>query len=178
MTEVTMTIHEALCEVKVSDKRIAKAIAEGAYVSYAKPVSKQINGKPIDEFNKQAQAAYQKVQDLMARNRAIKAAVSRSNASTLITVGGVEMTVAEAIYHMRYGINNEERLLQTLDKQLRDAVTTINYENGDRLEEKCQRFLDSTYGANRDKVDAQSVEETRSNYIKNNTLYADSYLEI
>ena len=39
-----MTVHEALCEIKVADKRIEKAIQECAFCEANKEISPKING--------------------------------------------------------------------------------------------------------------------------------------
>ena len=101
-----MTVHEALCEIKVADKRIEKAIQECAFCEANKEISPKINGITVAEFENDVKAKYQKINDLIRRNENIKKALSLSNAKTVITVNGKEMTMAEAIYMMQYGIKH------------------------------------------------------------------------
>lgn len=44
------------------------------------------------------QGNYDKIVALINRNNAIKKAVNKANASTIVSIGGEQMTVAEAIY--------------------------------------------------------------------------------
>ena len=104
-----MTVHEALCEIKVADKRIEKAIQECAFCEANKEISPKINGITVAEFENDVKAKYQKINDLIRRNENIKKALSLSNAKTVITVNGKEMTMAEAIYMMQYGIKHPWR---------------------------------------------------------------------
>ena len=51
-----MTVHEALCEIKVADKRIEKAIQECAFCEANKEISPKINGITVAEFENDVKA--------------------------------------------------------------------------------------------------------------------------
>ena len=93
----TMTIHEALSELKMLDKRISAKIHGIKYCVANRHINTRIDGKTIDEYKQNVQSEYQAVTDLIRRRAAIRNALSRSNAYTTITVCGKEYTLAEAI---------------------------------------------------------------------------------
>ena len=153
-----MTVHEALCEIKVADKRIEKAIQECAFCEANKEISPKINGITVAEFENDVKAKYQKINDLIRRNENIKKALSLSNAKTVISVNGKEMTMAEAIYMMQYGIKHKEQQLMAMNRALTRAQQKIESENGNRLEERLDKFIQATYGS-KEKVSAEELEE-------------------
>ena len=128
MTKIT--VHEALCEVKVANKRIEKAILECAFCEANKEISPKINGVTINEFEDDVKAKYQKINDLIKRNENIKKALSLSNAKTIVTVDGKKMSVAEAIYMMQYGIKHKEQLLLSMNRALNRAQQKIEAAGG------------------------------------------------
>lgn len=97
MTTETMTIHKALCELKTLDSRIKKAIEGSVFVFANKHSNAKVSGKTISAYSDEVKSAYQSACDLIARRDAIKRAVTLSNATTKVTIGGQEYTIAEAI---------------------------------------------------------------------------------
>lgn len=97
MTTETMTIHKALCELKTLDSRIKKAIEGSVFVFANKHSNAKVPGKTISAYSDEVKSAYQSACDLVARRDAIKRAVTLSNATTKVTIGGQEYTIAEAI---------------------------------------------------------------------------------
>ena len=162
-----ITVHEALCEIKVSDKRIEKAIAECAFCAANKEVSPKIAGVPVKEFEDEIRSKYQAIMDLIKRNNAIKKALSLSNAKKKITVAGIEMSVAEAIYMMQHGITHKQKLLLTMARALKDARQTIEFENGARLEDRLDKFIQATYGS-KEKVTAEELDKASKDFKARN----------
>ena len=115
----TMTVHQALVEVKMADKKINQMLSSVNDFTLigvnTNPDSSKANikGVDIDTFINTAKSNYQKITDIYNRVDAIKAAISKSNAATKINVGGKSMSVAEAIYQMKYGINNIKLLFES-----------------------------------------------------------------
>ena len=97
MTTETMSIHQALVELKTLDKRIESAIQEGDWVVANKHSNGKISGIDLKDFVENVKSRHQKVTSLIARTEAIKRAVVNSNAVTKVTIAGKEYTVAEAI---------------------------------------------------------------------------------
>ncbi len=95
-----MTVTDALAELTLLEKRIdsARAALDNNALIAVVEVGKVPTGyKSRQEHASQARAALQRVDALIARRRTIKRSVVLSNASTMVTIAGEEMTVAEAI---------------------------------------------------------------------------------
>lgn len=168
MEKVRMTVHEALCEVKTADKRIDKAIQEAKFLYVNRNSNTKIDGKDIDTVKSEIKSGYQKIRDLIRRTEAIKRAISLSNAQTLVTVSGKEMTVAEAIYSLQHGTDSKRQLLESMTKKYRDAQTSIELRNGSSLEERVDRFISSTFGS-KDKANNEEIKLATETFMKQNS---------
>ena len=154
MTTEKMTIHKALCEVKLADKKIIQYTNfSNKYVAVNNNPANdnfRIDGMSIQDFGSKVSSNYQAVTDLIRRVDAIKAAISKSNAETIINVGGKEMTVAEAIYQMKYGLKTKKMLLNTLQTQLQFAQSQLE-EDTKKAEQRLEKTIETLYG-NKDKT--------------------------
>ena len=126
MTTETMTIHEALSELKIIGDRIESAIRK-EFVTVNKKSNKKVNGIPIDDVVANIESRYQKVNDLIKRRNAIKRAVSISNAKTEVIISGVTYTVAEAIEMNNSGIQYQEQLMNELTAETNFRWRTIMF---------------------------------------------------
>jgi hypothetical protein len=162
-----MTVHEALCEIKTSDKRIDKAILECAFCAANKEVNPKIAGIPVKDYEDEIRSKYQAITDLIKRNDAIKKAMSLSNAATKINVAGIEMSVAEAIYMMQHGITHKQKLVLAMTRALKNARETIEFENGTRLEDRLDKFIQATYGS-KEKVTAEELDKASKDFKARN----------
>ena len=108
---------------------------------------------------------YQKITDIFKRVDAIKAAVSKSNANTKLVVAGKEMSVAEAIYHMKYGIKNKKNLLNNLQNQLKFAQITFD-QCESNIEEKLEKSIVSLFGKESIKANTDEVLDYKDKYKK------------
>ena len=112
----TMTVTDALAELTLLEKRIdsARAALDNNALIAVVEVGKVPTGyKSRQEHASQARAALQRVDALISRRRTIKRSVVLSNASTMVTIAGEEMTVAEAI-EMKNFIDYYEGVLNTM----------------------------------------------------------------
>jgi len=162
-----LTIHEALCEIKVADKRIGDAIDNCAFCASNKESSPKVNGIPVKEFEDDVKAKYQSIQDLIKRTEKIKAALSLSNAATKVTVCGKEMTVAEAIYMMQYGILTKMNLLRSMESKLGAAQLVIASENGRKLDERLDKYIQSVYGS-KEKITPEELDKASKDFKARN----------
>ena len=152
MTHETMTVHQALAELKVLDSRITKAIANGHYMAVKRHCDKKISGVDVGEYcNETIRAGFDKATDLIARRNAIKRAVVKSNAVTSVDIGGATYTVAEAIEMNNHGIEFEQQLYDEIRSQL-----------------KAENYINGLYGG-KDKVDADSAKAQMQAYIDANS---------
>lgn len=114
-----ISITRALAELKLLDSRIEKATNE---IKFAICVTKKTNYN-IDKntFTSQTVSKHQSLMDLITRREKLKAAIMRSNATTMVKIGTKEMTVSEAI-EMKHTIKYKDDLLNVLRRQ-RQQVT-------------------------------------------------------
>ena len=173
MTKETMTVHKALVELKVIDSRISKAIQEGTYVLANKHSNEKIKGVTVNEYKEQMRASHNKVADLINRRNAIKRAVVLSNAVTKVTVGGKEVTVAEAIELKNHGMEFKADYLRYLTHQNALAQNEIIRHSGEAIEKEAEKYVLAVIQAqpkdNKMSVDSDAMKKLRETYIENNT---------
>jgi hypothetical protein len=170
MTTEKMTVHKALAELKVIGDRIISAIQSGVYCKANKHSNEKINGVSVDEFKKQIQGSWDKVNDLIRRRNAIKKAVVLSNATVKVKVGDEEFTVAEAIEMKNSGMEYKKILVNMLNKQYTQAIQTTEKENGETLQQKAESYVIGLYGSKEGKTNIEEIEKTRKEFVTNNTF--------
>ena len=162
----TMTVHQALCDIKVSDSKIADAIGDLCVVTANRQNATKVNGIDPKEFTENAKSGYQKVISLINRNNALKRAINDYNAKTIIQVGDKSYSVAEAIYMMNNGLNAKRSLINCLTATLKKSERTINEENGDKLTMAAERNATIQFGS--DKHKSEEMLEFIENYKEKN----------
>ena len=170
MTNEKMTIHQALCELKILDKRIPALIKDAKFVVENKHSNTKINGISIEEAKNDFKASYDKITDIIKRRKAIKRAVTLSNAETEVTIQDMKLTIAEAIEYKNHGIEFEEELLNHMSKQLKNAQDRCNHENGETLQERADEYVLGMFGSKDSKAVTKEIEEAKANFIKANTF--------
>lgn len=170
MTTEKMTVHKALCELKTLDSRIQKAIGESVFVFANKHSNNKVSGMGIGEYSAEIKAKYQSVCDLLARRDAIKRAVTLSNASVKVTIGGKEYTVAEAIEMKNHGIPLEQMLLKKLDGDNKKARRLSDENNGEILEMRADEYVKSLYGNVDLKGASEEIKKVRADFISAQTM--------
>lgn len=127
-----ISVTRALATLTKIEGKIEKRVDQLNTVHIAKGIddNRQIPGSliSVDAFEKAAKADYQGLQDLLKVRDELKAAVVQSNATTKVTVGNEEMTVAQAIERKRT-IQYKELLLAKLKAQYNHAQARLNKEN-------------------------------------------------
>lgn len=167
MTTERMTIHEALSELKVLDKRIKQEIAATTFSTSNLHCNAKIYGVSIEEYKNAVQNRYNKITDLIKRRTAIKKAITNSNAVTVVTIGDVSMTVAEAIEYKRSGIEFKQVLLEKVSKDYNIASLTTMTKN-ESLTDRATDNIERTYG-NKENVNKEAIESAREKFIADNT---------
>lgn len=168
MTTEKMTVHKALAEIKVMDNRINSAIYSGVYCLANKHSNEKVKGIAVEDYKKVMQGYYDKTNDLIKRNEAIKKAVVLSNAITKVKIGENEYTVAEAIWMKNHGIDNKDELLVKLQQQYNKAQAEILKNNGEELDKRAEQYVIGIYGSKEGKADTESFEKTKKEFIKAN----------
>jgi gamma-glutamyl phosphate reductase len=164
-----MTVHEALVEIKTNIRRISSAIMSTTFCFANRQNAKKVNGVDLDVFRKEVKSNFDSVLDLIRRTDAMKKAISLSNASTYVTVGDERMSVAEALYAMKDGCGDKERLIMQMTSQLTNARNLIESENGDKLDQKLENFINASYGS-KDKINSSEIEALSETFRTNNSF--------
>lgn len=159
MKKETMTVTQALAELKMLDARIQKKINDGVYINYV--TSTSVMG--ADDVEKMIKASYQSISDLIERRNAIKNAVVVSNSKSKVTVGGKKYTVAEAIDMKSHGMLYKNSMLQQMMSQLSGCTSQFEAAKN-RVEEKALN-LGKTTEDTRD-VDVARATEVYAKWIK------------
>ena len=160
-----ITVLEALSALKIADDKILNAINGMNLVTANRNSAKKVNGVRPEDFDAEAKASFQSATDLINRYNAMKAAISRFNAATEITIGDKVMTVAEAIYQKNQGIALKKELLSTLQNQLRNAEKVRDRENGDKLDEAAESHAKQNFEGD--------IKSDKSRYLE----FLDDYKE-
>ena len=168
MTTEKMTVHKALAEIKVMDNRINSAIYSGVYCLANKHSNEKVKGIAVEDYKKVMQSFYDKANDLIKRNEAIKKAVVLSNAVTKVKIGDNEYTVAEAIWMKNHGIDNKDELLVKLQQQYNKAQAEILKNNGEELDKRAEQYVIGIYGSKEGKANTEAFEKTKKEFIKAN----------
>lgn len=117
--EKTLSVQEALNELKVLDARIQRKISNGNFTAVASG-DKIINPTSIretpDKFSEKSSSEIQSIISLINYRHALKASVLQSNSVTKVTINGKEMTVAQAIDY-KTSSESETHLLRTLSNE-------------------------------------------------------------
>ena len=170
MTTETMTIHKALAELKILESRIMKTVGDGTYCVANKHSNEKINGVSVEDYKKVMQGAYDKAVDLITRYKAIKKAVTLSNAKTVVKIGEEEYTVAEAIWMKNHGVEFDELLLNELREQYNKAQAKILKQNGNDLEQRAEQYVVGIYGSKEGKTNTDDFEKTKQDFITSQTF--------
>lgn len=138
-----MNITRALAEIKLLDSRINSS--NGMYVNMKKGQQVTVDGMTVSDYEKMLVANLQSVSDLIKRRHLIKRAVVLSNATTMVNVGGVEMTVAEAI-DLKNTIKLDKQLLSALKNQYITRTNEVNNQN-QRVAISAEQEATANFGA-------------------------------
>lgn len=164
-----MTIHKALCELKILDSRINNAISSARFCLANKHSNEKVNGVTVEEYQETMKASYNKASDLIRRREAIKRAVVLSNAKTIVKIGGKEYTVAEAIEMNNHGIDLKLQLKNAMKKQYDSAITAIISKNS-VVDDKATEYVVGLFGQKESKTANEEYEKARKSYIEANTM--------
>ena len=176
MEKQSMTIHRALSELKVIDKRISKNIQSLVPVGAMKKDGLVNNYYKKRDFEDKAKSDLQSVQDLIKRKENIKSAIVKSNSETPVKIGGKTMTVSDAIT-MKTSIELREELLGKLTTSFAEVNTTIE-DVSKRVEDNAMRLAESALGKDNVKTSDKEAESIMNTYKASNSVSIVDPLEI
>ncbi len=169
MNKETMTIHQALCELKILDARIKKAIDNCQFVGMTKHIAQKVGNISVADFVNNEKEAYQSATDLIKRRAAIKRAVVLSNAVTKVVIGGVEYSVAEAIEFKNHGLDGKKALRDRMDiayRYINDKINKLNNE----LDVRAESYVTSMCGSKDSKTSSDEVKKLREDFVQAQTV--------
>lgn len=140
----TISITEALNELKLYDSKIRKAIENAKFCGAAKKSSDKIGIMKRVDFDERAKASHQSITDLISNRNKLKSAIVKSNAETMITVDGKTMTRAEGI-ERKNSIEYEVELLTAMKLQYVNATAVVDKENK-RVDSKVDELIATIVG--------------------------------
>ena len=176
MTTETMSIHRALAEIKMLDKRLDNNLEAATFVSYSTKGSPNINGIKKGDFIKTMEAEYQQLCDLNDRKNALVVAVQQSNAVTEVTIAGKKYTVAQAIAKKNNEMNWKQDMLDDMVNQFANAQARVNNSNA-TLENRANQRLQVVF-TNVTTADPEQVKQVKDSFIESETAYIVDPLNI
>lgn len=169
MIHEEMTVHQALCARKILENRIRDTLASMNFVSYKKHGDTQVQGIKTEDFVANCKADYQSLKDLMRRYVAIKNALVVSNATTKVTVLGVEYTVAEVIEMLRNGVNMMNGMISTASSSYKLATRSVEQLNA-TLDTRADNYVVGQFGNADKKNISEDMRKARQDYVTNQTV--------
>ena len=166
----TMTIHKALSELKILDSRIENAIIGLDGVAANKHTNTKISGVAIPDWADEAKKTYQSVITMINSWNAINGAVNRSNATTMVTIGVKEYSVAEAIDMKQKGTAYLSMLVDRLANQYAKAKRAADAENGDRLDMRADEYVKTLYSGTELKNMSDEIKKVRDAFVASQTI--------
>ena len=160
MQEKTLTVQEALNELKVLDSRIYRKTHGGKFVGVKSKemlVSPNKSRLTVDGFISETESEVQSISDLINYRKALRSAVILSNGRELIKVGDKELTVAEAIEY-KNSIDNERGFVNKLSDDLKSAEITASNLN-EKLEKNTLEKERLVLGGEKDRKGESEILE-------------------
>lgn len=156
---ISMNIHRALGEKKRYEERIDKLTDEIVLIGYkTNSAAKEYRTHAVvDDFNKSVKSQYDKIRAYIRNYNKLSEAILASNAVTIVEIGGVKMTVADAI-SKKTSIQLEQRLLFKMKSENNTAINRVNSKNED-LEDTLMKLQEDAKKKETDNRDL--IESTR-----------------
>lgn len=164
MSNVKMSIHRALSELKTYDARIQNG-KQRTFVAANKKSNEKISGMSVDEIKNLIKGNFDSIKALIENRKRIKAAISLSNAITKRAIGGIEYTIAEVI-DRKNAIEYEETLLAELKNQFKVCNNKVENENV-QMPGKLETYLQSVLGE-KDKRSLEDIQKYTKDFESRN----------
>ena len=169
-----MTIHQALREVKMLDKRIASKISDFEGVKAVVESESKIGSETKAEWDKRQVETYQSIKDMITRRNKIKQLISLSNAQNEVTINNYwgsnkKMTVAAAIELQRYGMSYYDNLITTMKRNYNHAYSDYSVKN-EQVNEEANDFIARSFASKDKQESSKVVDEARKLYVQDHKV--------
>lgn len=164
MTTVSMSIHRALAECKLIEKKL-----EGlsfTFITYAK-ANQPIQGRSQADVAVMLQGNLQSVTALINNLTILRQAIMQSNAVTTVTINGFTFTVAEAIAYKNI-LPHMKNLLGQMRQQYTAACNKRDSEN-QTVQSNLDKYLQTVLGEKGTRK-PEDVEAFTKQYFAQNTF--------
>jgi len=167
----TITLTEALSELKLLDKKIRKKQEE---LYYGKPVVDytigknqvtELNNITVDELEKHAQSTIDSLLRLMKNRTLLKSKITQKNAETKVTIGGKEYTIVEAIERKR-NLANEKEIVEKLADTYNSVLQKVQRIN-EKAREQVNQLIETKVGSDSKNTDPKVLDEMYSMFLAN-----------
>lgn len=170
-----MTIHRGLAELKLIDARIEKGIEETTLTGVKQKNKKVNNIIEETEFINNAQSGFDSVLSLIKRKNLIKCAIVKKNAETKVTIGGNEMTIADAI-NFKTLVKYKKEFIFNLQKKHLTVLACLEKNNA-IADQNLQAVLVATFGK-AVKTQDTDLEAVRKPFMDSNEWHLVDPLKI
>ena len=161
-TGISITIHRALSELKLINKRIASGLTQQVIGSKVK-IDAEVLGMTAVDFEAKLVGNLQSVRKLIENKSKLKAAIEKSNAETLVKINGKEMTVTEALTIKNHTLKDLNDLYTTLKRLHFSFNDNVNRLNTDIKAKADQYALSMFQGVS--SISPEKVANVKSEYI-------------
>lgn len=156
-----ISVTRALSELKKTGDQLGRLSASAVYVSATVgrgDRQRTLSGIRTPEAERrEIQGNFDQFNAVFQRRRAIKSALVKSNATTMVTIAGETMSVAEAI-EMKRTMEFRRQQVNYMKNQLNLANAQINAHNL-TLNQEIEANLSSIYGSEKNRLD-QSIYQS------------------
>lgn len=165
-----MSIHRALQEIKLLDKKIVDRIDK--FEPVVGTTKEKENSDTTNDFKKRAISSWDSITEMIDRRARIKELVLKSNSESIVTVGGKSMTLASAISYKDI-INFKNSLSSKMRSQKLFMTSKIESHNAN-VEEKAVELAQSALGKNNVKIGDKDIASIVEPFIESReAVYVD-----
>ena len=163
-----ISLHRALSELKVIEKRIEKALSEVVVIGANQKGKKVLEVYTEEDFAELAKARLQSARDLIDRKVALKSAINKANAETVIEIGGLSRTIADAIAY-KHIIGHKKKLVVNLESHIRNVKSQVEQANT-KIRENAQKLAENAMGKDNVQTKPDEATQITESYL-NSFLY-------
>lgn len=185
MEKKEMTIHAALAQVKILQKRLMKCMTgeNAVYIGVTIGNSGKCNGTTVDKVSKQIQSNWDTFHSLLSNYKQIRFALMQKNAGIIdqedldskgllhmIELNGAHYSVSNLIEYQRIVNQFEEPFLALLTNLYNKASREVEKKNNE-VDKRCDDIIKSMCGQDsKTKLTADTMSDVAQKYHENNDV--------
>lgn len=175
MSEVTMTMLEALNKKKLLEQKVAELstinphMKSAAYVSFASAKELEKSTTKKEEIVAVLQSNFMARMHAIKNLAEIKSKINASNAVTTIEIAGTTYTIADAIARHR-AIETERKFWMECSMQYNTAVSKVEEMNAKARDSENVSKNIAILTSNLTKLSNEMIDQLKESYIADNTV--------